>query len=161
MMRKLPWFLLAISIALNISAVAGFLYSEQEAERLADPATQLAQVAEELSLTPEQFEEFKALSANRQERRRMFREYMAPVRRAMTEAMVSETFEREDFRRVVTKRGEVRDEYFLQIGEELHDFFQSLSPEQKATFQELSRSRGYLWRFMGGRPRPKTASTQR
>ncbi len=160
-MRKLPWFLLAVSVALNLSMLAGFLYTEREVSRVEDPALRLTEVAEALSLTPEQFESFKALQTSLQERRQMFREYMAPVRRSMTEALVADTFEREAYRAVISKRREVREEYFLQVGEEMNAFLQTLSPEQRAIFKDLAKERGFLWRFMGGRSRLRSASAER
>ena len=159
-MRKLPWLLLAISVALNISVIAAVLYTDYEASRLEDPEVRLAEVAEALSLTPEQFESFRDLQTSLQERRQMFREYMAPVRRSMTEALVADTFEREAYRAIISKRREVREEYFLQVGEEMNDFLQTLSPEQRATFKDLDKERGFLWRFMGGRSRLRSASAE-
>ena len=159
-MRKLPWLLRAISVALNISVIAAVLYTDYEASRLEDPEVRLAEVAEALSLTPEQFESFRDLQTSLQERRQMFREYMAPVRRSMTEALVADTFEREAYRAIISKRREVREEYFLQVGEEMNDFLQTLSPEQRATFKDLAKERGFLWRFMGGRSRLRSASAE-
>ena len=91
----------------------------------------------------------------------MFREYMAPVRRSMTEELVADTFEREAYRAVISKRREVREEYFLQVGEEMNAFLQTLSPEQRAIFKDLAKERGFLWRFMGGRSRRRSASAER
>ena len=160
-MRKLPWLLLAVSVVLNLSMLAGFLYTEREASRVADPALRLVEVSEALSLTPEQFETFKTLQYSLQERRQMFREYMEPVRRGMTEALVAESFDREAYRKVMSKRQEVREEYFLQVGEELHDFLQSLSPEQRAVFKDLAKERRFLWRFLGGRAQIRSAAADR
>ncbi|MDJ0946862.1 MAG: Spy/CpxP family protein refolding chaperone [Kiloniellales bacterium] len=157
-MRKLPWLLLAVSIALNISVIAAVLYTDYEARRLEDPEVRLAEVGEALSLTPAQFESFKDLQTSLQERRQMFREYMAPVRRSMTEALVADAFEREAYRTVISKRREVREEYFLQVGEEMNAFLQTLSPEQRAVFRDLAKERGFLWRFMGGRSRLRSAA---
>ena len=160
-MRKLPWLLLAVSLALNISVVAGFLYTEREVSRVADPKLRSVEVSEALSLTPEQFEAFTTLQASLQERREMFREYMAPVRRAMTEALVADGFDREAYRKAMSKRQEVREEYHLQVGEELHDFLRSLSPEQRAVFKDLAKERRFLWRFLGGRAQVRSASADR
>jgi Spy/CpxP family protein refolding chaperone len=157
-MRRLPWLLLAVSIVLNFSMVAGFVLTEQEVSRVADPAVRPVEVSKALALTPEQLEAFKALQASLQERREMFREYMEPVRRAMTEALIEESFDREAYRKVISKRREVREEFFLQIGEELHDFLQTLSPEQKARFKDLSRERNFLRRFMGNTPKVRSAT---
>ncbi len=158
MMRKLPWLLLAVSVVLNVSMLAGVFYSERAATRVADPAVRPVAVSEALSLTPAQSEAFMALQASLQERRQMFREYMEPVRRAMTEALVEDSFDRESYRKVISKRREVREEYFLQIGEELHDFLRTLTPEQRAVFKDLAKERRFLWRFMGGRAQIRNAS---
>ncbi|MCG8598263.1 MAG: Spy/CpxP family protein refolding chaperone [Kiloniellales bacterium] len=160
-MRRLPWLLLAVSVVLNLSMLAGFFYTEHAARRVADPALRLVKVSEALSLTPEQFEAFKTLQDSLWERRQMFREYMEPVRRGMTEALMAESFDRESYRQVMSKRQEVREEYFLQVGEELHDFLQSLSPEQRAAFKDLAKERRFLWRFLGGRAQIRNVSVER
>lgn len=157
-MRRLPWLLLAVSVVLNLSMVAGFVLTEQKVSRVADPAVRPVEVSKALALTPEQLEAFTSLQDSLQERRAMFREYMEPVRRAMTDALIEESFDREAYRNVISKRREVREEFFLQIGEELHDFLQTLSPEQKARFKDLSRERNFLRRFMGNTPKARSAS---
>ena len=157
-MRRLPWLLLAVSVVLNLSMVAGFVLTEQKVSRVADPAVRPVEVSKALALTPEQLEAFTTLQDSLQERRAMFREYMEPVRRAMTDALIEESFDREAYRNVISKRREVREEYFLQIGEELHDFLQTLSPEQKARFKDLSRERNFLRRFMGNTPKVRSAT---
>ncbi len=43
----------------------------------------------------------------------------------------------------------------------MNDFLQTLSPEQRATFKDLAKERGFLWRFMGGRSRLRSASAER
>ena len=160
-MRKLPWLLLAVSLVLNASMLAGVLYTEREASRMADPAVRPVEVSEALSLTPVQFEAFTTLQASLQERRQMFREYMEPVQRAMTEALLEDSFDRESYRKVISKRQEVREEYFLQIGEELHAFLQTLSPEQRAMFKDLARERSFLRRFIGSKTKLRSASAGR
>ena len=83
MVKRLPWFLLAISVALNLFVVVGLLDSKQTAERPEAPEPRLVRISEQLSLTPEQLYEFEHFSKNLGERWRMFREYMEPVRVAM------------------------------------------------------------------------------
>ena len=158
-MRRLPWLLLAVSVVLNLSMVAGFVLTEQKVSRVADPAVRPVEVSKALALTPEQLEAFRSLQDSLQERREMFREYMEPVRRAMTDTLIEESFDREAYRKVISKRREVREEFFLQIGEELHDFLQTLNPEQKARFKDLSRERNFLRRFMGNAPKVRNASS--
>ena len=158
-MRRLPWLLLAVSVVLNLSMVAGFVMTEQKVSRVADPAVRPVEVSKALALTPEQLEAFTSLQDSLQERRAMFREYMEPVRRAMTDTLIEESFDREAYRQVISKRREVREEFFLQIGEELHGFLQTLSPEQKARFKDLSRERNFLRRFMGNTPKVRNASS--
>lgn len=156
MVKRLPWFLLAISVALNLFVVIGLLDSEQTAERPETPEPRLVRISEQLSLTPEQLYEFEHFSKDLAERWRMFREYMEPVRAAMADELAKPEFDRESYRRVMRMRQDVREEYFLQFGEELHAYIQTLKPEQRARFVELSRERGFLRRLMGGRSGKKS-----
>ena len=156
MVKRLPWFLLAISVALNLFVVVGLLDSQQTAERPEAPEPRLVRISEQLSLTPEQLYEFEHFSKNLGERWRMFREYMEPVRAAMADELGKPEFDRESYRRVLRMRQDVREEYFLQFGEELHAYIQTLKPEQRTRFVELARERGFLRRLMGGRSGAKS-----
>ncbi len=155
MVKRLPWLLLAISVALNLFVVVGLLDGEQTADRQVAPEARLVRISEQLSLTPEQLYEFEHFSKNLGDRWRMFREYMEPVRIALADELAKPEFDRDSYLSVLRMRQEVREEYFLQFGEELHAYIRTLEPEQQTRFVELARERGFLRRLMGGRSRAK------
>ncbi len=147
MKRRLPWVLLAISMALNVFFVAGALYTRDVATTLqSDPEARIALLADRLSLTPGQVEDLKALRSRLRERRTAMLPKFDELRGRMLDEMAKDTFDRAAVLKAFDNSREVRQGFITGVAEELHAYLATLSPEQKTKFLGLARQERWFLR---------------
>ena len=147
--NRLPWVLFAASLLLNAVFLAGaaFGWSTLKAPFAGD-GSGLAQVTEELSLSPEQAAAFKALRQDFASRRQEMGQSRGTRRGALLAALTGEEFDRPALEEKMDERLAGRRVFFADMAEALHGYLQSLSPDQRARFLELAAERGFLRKAM-------------
>ena len=145
MRRKLPWFLVAASVALNIFFVAGFFYPQVMGHRHPpERVDTMARVVEELALTEGQAAALEAMRRDIMERREERRDGRDSFQAAILEAISAPTFDRAALAEALEARRADFGEFVLDLAEDLHGFVASLSPEQKTRFLERAEDRDFL-----------------
>jgi Spy/CpxP family protein refolding chaperone len=143
MRSKLPWILLTVSVVANIFFAGGAIYTFYAR---GDRASE--NVAEKLNLTPAQQQGLEALRDGVAARR----ETMSGAREGLRDAMLAEigapTFDRERVAALVEERSAQWRIYFVGMVEDLHGYVATLTPEQRETFLEMARERGFLRRLL-------------
>ncbi len=156
MRAKLPWMLLAVSLAAN-AVLAGAVYT---LTRAADPAAQRAahveSVIQRLGLSPEQRDGLLALREKARQRRKGSREGRESRRAAFLAELGKPAFDRERVLALMEARSAERRARIVDVAQDLHAYLATLSPEQRQAFLAMARERGFLRRLFGrGRP-PRT-----
>lgn len=154
MRSKLPWFLLAASVALNLFFVAGVLFPHVMGHRgpphWRDP---VASATEDFSLDERQVQALEALRARVAERREESRGDRAGFRSIIIHAVEQPTFDRGALALALQQRREGAGDMILDVAEDLHGFLAGLSPEQKADLLERAgKDRRFLRRLLFPRP---------
>ncbi len=150
MRAKLPWVLLAISLALNLGFAAAVFQSRSEAERLtASPGARLQVVTEELDLNEQQAADLLAL----RDKLRAGWQPLSKARRDRRLAILTELAEPEidqaRLAELMREGGEQQRAAFARMAGDLHGYLQSLSPEQRQRFLELAGERRFLRQLFG------------
>jgi uncharacterized membrane protein len=156
MRSKLPWFLLAISLAFNVFFLAG-LFMPQFMGHHRDPGghwDRMAEVTRELSLDEGQVAALEALRGRIAERRDQGREERDGFRAVIVDALSQPRFDREALAAALAERRSGAGDMILDMTEELHGFVMDLSPDQRAAFLERCRDRDFLRRLLFS-PRPR------
>ena len=147
MKRRLPWVLLAISMALNVFFIAGALYTRDVATTLrTDPEARITLLADGLSLTTDQVDDLKALRSRLRERRSAMRPRFDELRGRLLDVMAKDTFDRTAVLEAFETSREVRQGFIAGVAEELHAYLATLSPEQKSTFLAMARQERWFLR---------------
>ena len=150
MRGKLPWVLLAVSLAVNLAFVAGAVHFHMERERLADdPGERVARLAQELRLAPDQEAALLALRQKMMAGRKEMRAAMGERRRALLEELAQPQLDRAQVEAHLRQGAELRTARFATMAEEMHGYLATLSPEQKAGFLERAREPDFFRRLMG------------
>ena len=150
MRAKLPWVLLAISLAINLGFAAAVFQSRSEAERLtASPGARLQVITDELGLSEQQAAGLLAL----RDRLRAGWKPLSDARRERRLAILTELAEPEIDRarlaQLMQEGGEEQRTIFARMAADLHGYLQSLTPEQRRRFLEMARERGFLRHLFG------------
>ena len=154
MPTRLPWLLLALSLALNLFAVAGVVYSKTLVDSdPPSPAERLDNVVERLALDTAQRDQLVALRQQAVARRDQMRDGHGRLREVFIATLAAPGFDRAAFVEQMGGRSAARLEFFAGTLGDLHGFLAGLSPEQKATFLELAEERGFLRQLLGGKRR--------
>lgn len=153
MRRNLPWFLLAVSLALNLGLAAGALYYEAEAERLGGSAeARLDTIAERLALTADQREGLLALRAKIQDRRDSMGSARDQRRAVLLAELAKPELDRAEMSAVMDGGRDERRAFFEALMIDLHGFLATLTPDQKADFLAMAEERYFLRGLFGFGP---------
>ena len=145
MRGKLPWILLAASVALNVFFVAGVVYSEYFAPGPAERAERrIAEIGERLELTEAQVGDLMALRQRARARRGAPREDRQEMRARLLDELGRPEFDRDSIVRLMEERWRGRQAGFADMAAELHAYLATLSPEQRERFLAMARERGFL-----------------
>lgn len=150
MRAKLPWMLLAISLAINVGFAAAVFQSRSEAERLtASPGARLEVITEELGLNEQQAADLLVL----RDRLRAGWEPLSAARRERRLAILTELaepeFDRARLAQLMKQGGEEQQAVFARMAADLHGYLRSLTPEQRRRFLEMASERRFLRHLFG------------
>ena len=153
MNSRLPWVLFAVSLAANVFFAAGVGYTVYKERRVSESAeARIDLVSERLGLDDAQREALGLLRERAEVRRPGMRSTEAPVRAAILEQVAEPEFDRDLVMDMLEWRDEERRPYYAEYAEDLHGFLITLTPEQRRTFLEMARNRGFLRQvYLGGR----------
>lgn len=150
MKARLPWLLLAVSVALNVFFVGGALYSMAASERLSDdPKARVAFVAEQLALSEAEVEQLAALRQRIRERWGETRAQSQAIRGRIMMEVAKPELDLEQVNLLVEERAALRGPAMRETVSDMHGFLATLSPEQKAEFVALASERGFFRRLFG------------
>jgi uncharacterized membrane protein len=154
MRSKLPWILLAASVALNIFFVAGVIFPRFMGHPPPHRQDPVAMATEDFSLDERQVAALEALRARIAERRAEGREGRESFRTIIIEALEQPAFDRAALAQALEQRREGFGDRILDMTEDLHGFLAGLAPEQKAAFlARAGEDRDFLRRLLFP-PRP-------
>ncbi len=149
MRRRLPWFLLAASLALNVFFLAGLayppLFGGARSVLTADP---VAKAAQELQLDEAQTAALTALRQRVAERRLAAGGDAGSFRALLIAELAKPDFDRVGLEERMGERRAVMGIVVLDTAEDLHGFLATLSPEQKTVFLARAGDRGFLRRLL-------------
>lgn len=158
MRARLPWILLAVSLAANVFFGVGVGYSLYKGESPIDPSDgPIDAVAEPLGLDTVQREGLMALRRSAHERRAAMRASGDRFRADLLAELGKPHFDRQRFVVLMETRSAQRREMFADLARDLHAYLATLAPEQREQFLDMARERGFLRRLFGGPPRPGPA----
>jgi len=146
MRSKLPWFLFAASLLLNIFFVAGLFYPHfmghhPGAREWRDP---VAAAVEEFSLDDRQVQELEALRARIDVHRSARRGDREGFRTMIIDALKQPVFDREALAQALQQRRGASGDMIVDMAEDLHGFLAGLSADQKEAFLERAGQRDFL-----------------
>ena len=151
MRHKLPWILFAGSLLLNGVFLGGVLFGWAGLKSdLLDGRRPMAEMAEQLSLTPRQIDGLKALRDDIGARGGAFRQARQSLRAAVLAEMRQPEFDREAVLAVMGENAAERHAFFADVAGDLHGYLQSLEPDQRERFLELAEERGFMRRLIFG-----------
>ena len=152
MKPRLPWVLFAISLALNLFFAAGVFYNKLEAERLnAGPDERIAALADKLGLSEAQQAGLVALREQAMARREAVRDLRQERRAALMDELAKPELDRARLNELMREGMERRASGFEQMMVDLHGYLATLSDEQRTTFLEMAKERGFLRGLYGWR----------
>ncbi|MEM7223290.1 MAG: Spy/CpxP family protein refolding chaperone [Pseudomonadota bacterium] len=161
MRGKLPWILLAVSLAVNLAFVAGAVHFDLTKQRLAsDPSERVAKLAAELSLDANQEAALMALREKMMAGRQELRGKMTERRQKLLAELARTELDQAEVETLLRQGAERRIERFAAMAGEMHDFLASLTPEQKAAFLERAGEPDFFRRLIGAPPRSLAKSSQ-
>ncbi len=157
MHARLPWVLLAVSVAANVFLVGGAAYTligrdGPTAERTAP----IDAAGERLGLTPAERDGLLALREKVRGRREAMRATHDRRRGAFLGELGKPAFDRARVTALMDERWMTRRDHFADLAQGLHAYLATLTPEQRAEFLVMARERGFL-RGLFGRKRPPKA----
>ncbi len=154
MTSRLPWFLLAVSLAANIFFAAGVAYTAYQDRRASQSAeARVDIVAERLGLNAAQHEALSLLRERAEMRRPGLRQADAPVRAEILKQLAQPSFDRPLIMGMLESRDEERRPYLAEYAEDLHGFLVTLSAEQRESFLGMASEPGFLRSVYGARSR--------
>lgn len=151
MSSRLPWFLFAASLALNLLFAGGVFYASlDEGTRLEQAASQLDSDLQALDLTDAQLAGLEELRGRLADEREEMRASGQELRQVMLAELVKPEFDRESVKQLLIQRSGQRSGLFADMIGEVHGYLKSFTPQQRATFLELAQDRGFMRRFLFG-----------
>lgn len=138
---RLPWILLALSLALNLFFVGGVFWVRSQGHGPLPPAERVERLAKRLSLSPDQRAAFERFVRTMRMKARDLRETNQPLvdeawqnfaKAQPDEAAVDKLFE---------EAANNRRNFQIETGRALRGFLVTLNEEQRATFVGLVNSR--------------------
>lgn len=152
---RLPWYLLAASLAVNIFFLAGLAFPQLFGAADTAAPDPVAVVAEELKLDAAQRAGLTALHQRVAERRAAAGGNGGGFRALLIAELAKPGFDRAGLEARMQERRATMGTVILDVAEDLHGYLATLSPEQKAAFLEKARERAFLRRLLW--PRRETA----
>ena len=135
MRARLPWILFFISLALNLSVVAGVLYVGHDKIFGKPRGEQLAeQVADELDFNEQQLQALLALGKEVQAQRQAMEQETGRLTDVLVEALDADSYDPEAMRWVMIERSQPFREYWIAFVGNLHAFVRQLDEKQRAAF---------------------------
>lgn len=154
MSARLPWFLLAVSLAANLFFGAGVAYTVYQERRVAEsPEARVDVVAERLGLNDQQHQALTLLRERAEVRRPGLKQAEAPVRAEILKQVAQPEFDRELVLEMLEQRDEDRRPYLTEYAEDLHGFLVTLNEAQRRQFLEMALEPGFLRHVYMGRSR--------
>ncbi|MEO3427282.1 periplasmic heavy metal sensor [Pelagibius sp. CAU 1746] len=150
MRSKLPWLLLAASVALNVFFVAGVIFPRF----MGDPAPPsrpdpVVAAVQDFNLDDRQAAALEALRQRIAERRAEGRENRQSFRAIIIDALEQPAFDRAALALALQARRESGGNMVLDMAEDLHSFLAGLPEETKAAFlARASADRDFLRRLL-------------
>jgi Spy/CpxP family protein refolding chaperone len=140
--RRLPWLLLALSLALNICFIGGVFWVRMEAARgQMAPAERFERVAQQLSLDGNQRAAFDHFIRALRMRTRQMRETNQPLIAEAWGELGKAQPDDAALTRLLTEAADNRRAFQLDTSRALRGFLAVLTDEQRARFVELARNR--------------------
>jgi Spy/CpxP family protein refolding chaperone len=136
MRSKLPWILLAISVALNVFVVGGFFYAKSRAEHRWQHRSSIASATENLKLTDAQK---VALEKMREDIRRSsedIRNEMRPLRRELLQELAKPQPDFAAADKRIDDLGDIQSKRFKAMVRAVHEFQLTLTPQQQEEFRK-------------------------
>lgn len=149
MRSKLPWILLAISVALNVFVVGGFFYAKHMGEARMRDRSPIVAAARGLELTTAQQAALEKMQADIRRSSGEIREEMRPLRRELLAELGKPQPDFDAVDRKIDDLGDVQNKRFKVMVRAVHEFQQSLTPEQQDAFRQAMNER------MSRRDRPR------
>ena len=139
---RLPWILLALSLALNLFFVGGAVWVRSEAARAQlPPAERFEQVARQLSLDANQRAAFDRFIGALRLRTRHMREINQPLLEEAWGELAKAKPDDALVDRLLDETASNRHAYQLDTSHALRNFLATLSDPQRATFVDLAKNR--------------------
>lgn len=136
MRAKLPWILLAISVVLNIFAVGGFLYAKRATETRIMNRSPVMMAARQLDLTDPQKQAFEKMRADIRKSSSDIRDEMRPLRRELLTELAKPQPDFATVDRKIDDLGDVQGKKFKAMVRSVHEFQQTLTPQQQEAFRK-------------------------
>lgn len=150
---RLPWVLLAVSLALNLFFAGGVVYMKLMAERVTGGSDQrLEAVVERLDLSADRRAGLEALRAQVQQRMATLREERQESRKGMLAELARPELDRARLGELMHQGTAARAALFEELLVDLHAYLGTLSGEQRRAFLEMAEERGFM-RGLFGRER--------
>ncbi|WP_299623498.1 periplasmic heavy metal sensor [Pelagibius sp.] len=153
---RLPWYLLAASLAVNVFFLAGLAFPQLFGVSDTPTPDPVAVVAEELELSAAQRADLVALRGRVAERRAAAGGNGGSFRALLIAELAKPAFDRAGLEARMQDRRAIVGKVVLDVAEDLHGYLATLSPEQKAAFLEKAKERAFLRRLLW--PRRETAN---
>ncbi|MBV9523209.1 MAG: periplasmic heavy metal sensor [Alphaproteobacteria bacterium] len=139
---RLPWLLLALSLALNICFIGGVLWVRAQAARgQMAPAERFEHVSQQLSLNADQHAAFERFIRALRMRTRQMHETNHPLIEEAWSELAKAQPDDAVLNRVFTESANNRRAYQLDTSQALRGFLAVLTDAQRARFVELARNR--------------------
>jgi Spy/CpxP family protein refolding chaperone len=150
MRARLPWILLAVSVALNIFFLAGAFWVRvhhgPHGEPGGDPEHRIAAITKELSLDAKQREALERFVRSARQGGRQLREKNEPVLEQSWRELSKDNPDDAAIERAFSEATANRRAYQLEVSRSMRQFLATLSPDQRekflSTLRERQRSRG-------------------
>jgi len=142
MTRRLPFYLLMLSITFNVFFAGGFLQAQYAGPK---PETRepVSMVADRLGLSEEQKQNFARLREDMATRVRQTREATAAARQELWSHLSSGTAEPHKIRDLMEFEADQNRQLRLQMLDHVRQFMQTLTPDQRAALLKAFQNRGF------------------
>jgi uncharacterized membrane protein len=139
---RLPWILLAVSLALNLCFVGGLFWVRMEASHVQmGPAERIELVAKQLALDADQRAAFDRFAATVRQKSRHLRETNQPVIDDAWQEFAKERPDEAAIDKLFEQAANNRRSFQIETGRALREFLVSLSEDQRTKFIGLVKKR--------------------
>jgi Spy/CpxP family protein refolding chaperone len=144
MRRRMPWILLALSVALNVSFVAGFVYTGNLLRRLQTHEGRTQWAADRLKLDPVRREQFERLAEQWRNEMRARQDKNRAELAAFWAEMLGERRDREKILKMVEQAFPAQNQALLSSVDYLIWIFDLLTPEERKALAKMIQDRSRL-----------------